>query len=101
MGNPDYELASGSWVKRTVGKATQCRSFARGRLVGIVTLEHRTDLEYDDDANREAVDGRSLFATAWQAVTLPHGLGFEEAGGWAANVTMSPGQITYGPYPPY
>ena len=71
---------------------------ARGEVVRVETPAANTDYSYDDAANRELVRQRPLFPTSWQATSLPHSLGYAEAGGWAANVTNGTGYMTYGPY---
>lgn len=69
-----------------------------GRLVGTVDAKARTNYDYDDAANRERVTQRFLFPVSWQAAALPHNIGYAEADGWAANVTMGAQHMTYGPY---
>jgi YD repeat-containing protein len=71
---------------------------ALGRLVATVDAKARTNYDYDDAANRERVTQRFLFPVSWQAAALPHNIGYAEADGWAANVTMGAQHMTYGPY---
>lgn len=71
---------------------------ALGRLVGVVDHEARRKYNYDDADNRSEVIQKELFPQSWVAVSLPHVVGYAEAGGWAAHVGIAQGHMTYGPY---
>jgi YD repeat-containing protein len=77
---------------------TQYQYDAQGRLVSTIDEAAHTDYSYDNASNRQQVDQRVLFNASWLATALPHNVGFPDAGGWAAQVALGAGHMTYGPY---
>lgn len=72
---------------------------ARGRLVRATDgIGSKTDYAHDKANNRSNLAMQTQFSTAWEAEALPHQMGYADGNGWAANVTLSSGFMTYGPY---
>lgn len=72
---------------------------ARGRLVSVSDgIGTKSSYVFDRADNRSSVTGQLQFSTSWQAQSLPHIIGYADAGGWAADVSIAPGYLTYGPY---
>ncbi|KAK0341255.1 hypothetical protein LTR94_027139 [Friedmanniomyces endolithicus] len=75
---------------------------------GRLTSLHRdrggsfTVTEYGLDAadNRAARATGPTMTAMWEAEALPHGTGFADDDGWAANIYQAQGHLTYGPYTP-
>lgn len=72
---------------------------ARGRLVGVNDgIGTKSNYTLDKADNRSNVTTQLQFAASWEAESLPHVIGYADGNGWAANVTISPNFLTYGPY---
>lgn len=72
---------------------------ARGRLVSVNDgIGAKSSYALDRADNRSNVTDQLQFSTSWQAQSLPHVIGYADAGGWAADVSIAPGYLTYGPY---
>lgn len=72
---------------------------ARGELTAVRDGQGvRSDYQNDAASNRTRLRTVKQFQTVWEAEALPHGSGYADADGWAANVNTNKGHITYGPY---
>lgn len=72
---------------------------ARGRLTQVQDgAGTKSTYALDRADNRSNVTVQNQFSVSWEAQSLPHQIGYADSGGWAANVTLSPGYLTYGPY---
>jgi len=71
----------------------------RGRLVGVNDgIGTKSNYTLDKADNRSNVTTQLQFSASWEAESLPHVIGYADGNGWAANVTISPNFLTYGPY---
>ena len=71
----------------------------RGRLVGVNDgIGTKSAYSLDAADNRTNLTTLQQFAASWEAESLPHVVGYADGNGWAANVTISPNFLTYGPY---
>lgn len=72
---------------------------ARGRLVGVTNGSGvKSSYSLDHADNRTNLTTQLQFPTFWQAQSLPHLIGYADSGAWAADVSISPNFLTYGPY---
>jgi YD repeat-containing protein len=79
--------------------ATTYQYDGRGRLVAVKNgTGAKTTYSHDRADNRITLTTQLQLGTAWEGESLPHQVGYAEANGWAANVTLLPGYLTYGPY---
>jgi YD repeat-containing protein len=97
-----FMSASGILALSTPAAAQNAKTYtydARGRLItasdGVGT---KTVYSFDAADNRSNVTSQLQFSTSWQAQSLPHLIGYADSGGWAADVSISPNFLTYGPY---
>lgn len=99
----------GLWLSlaSTVAFAQQADTYAydvHGRLTsvhqGVAPSESLTTYDLDAAGNRTRVTKAPIFLESWNAAALPHGAGFAEEGGWAANIHTPQVHIIYGPYAP-
>lgn len=97
-------LVSAIFASTVGANAQSSRAYdydARGRLVEVrdgIGAKSRYSLDRAD--NRANVTVADQFTTSWEAESLPHLIGYADQNGWAANVTLGPGFLTYGPYTP-
>lgn len=72
---------------------------ARGRLTRAADSNgFVANYTLDKADNRSNVQTYNQFATFFSAISLPHQVGFAEAGAWAANSQTGGAYMTYGPY---
>jgi YD repeat-containing protein len=72
---------------------------ARGRLTEVDDgIGTKTNYTLDRADNRTNVTAQGQFSASWAAQSLPHLIGYAEADGWAADVSIAPSFLTYGPY---
>lgn len=100
-------LASAASIVSFPAKAQQSNHYTydvHGRLTyvqqGGAGSEHVTSYGLDAANNRNERAISPMYTQVWEAEALPHGAGFAEADGWAANIHTSNAHIIYGPYIP-
>lgn len=88
-------VSASSWAQSTSTYSYD----ALGRLITARDgTGKRTDYELDMAGNRKRAVVAQDFGRVWEAESLPHAIGYADGDGWAANVTMPNGHLTYGPY---
>lgn len=100
-------VASAASVTSSAAQAQQSNHYSydvHGRLTysqqGGVASEHVTSYGLDAANNRTERSIAPMYTQVWEAEALPHGAGFAEADGWAANIHTPNAHMIYGPYLP-